>query len=467
MDERFRSVTLSLRDRFYESLRMPGGSGHERLSGRYAADPALGQAFYQILDRVSYRLMEDRENFYGYFFFQMGREIRLDLAGPTGVNFKGAGYVLYFNPLLFLELDQEQMLSAIKHEILHVLSGHLIRAAALKNHLSRGAMNMGMDIVVNSLLSPLPPYAVTLRSVNARYFLNMEPYETFEAYSDKIQIAMDLLDERKETEEEAAGDEAMIQIEFSPDRTHDLWEESTEADEEIMLEMARKAANQAAKGELPAYIQSLLEGLKGSREELPWNVYLNRLMGRVESQRRRTVTRRDRRQPDRLELRGQLRVHKAKILVGIDISASISDGEFRQAMVEVLAIVKNYNHEITVAECDDEIRRTYPVRREQDLKERLNTRGATRFAPVVDYGNQSGINLLIYFTDGRGEKRLPAVPKGYKILWIISGKGDKLSLDTSYGAVKKLSREGVRETKEEHVEVDKGGHSMNHHESMF
>ena len=67
------------------------------------------------------------------------------------------------------------------------------------------------------------------------------------------------------------------------------------------------------------------------------------------------VTRRNRRQPNRLDLRGQLRSHKVKIVVALDISGSISDQEFNQAIKEVLDIVKNYNHEITIIECDSEI----------------------------------------------------------------------------------------------------------------
>ena len=32
--------------------------------------------------------------------------------------------------------------------------------------------------------------------------------------------------------------------------------------------------------------------------------------------------------------------------------------------------------------------------------------------------------MLIYFTDGKGETELKVKPKGYKVLWVISGKGD-------------------------------------------
>lgn len=56
-------------------------------------------------------------------------------------------------------------------------------------------------------------------------------------------------------------------------------------------------------------------------------------------------------------MRGELRNHKAEIAVAIDISGSISDEEFKQAIKEVLAIVKNHNHEITIIECDNGIKK--------------------------------------------------------------------------------------------------------------
>jgi predicted metal-dependent peptidase len=55
--------------------------------------------------------------------------------------------------------------------------------------------------------------------------------------------------------------------------------------------------------------------------------------------------------------------------------------------------------------------------------------------------------LLIYFTDGLGENELDTVPNNYKILWVITGKGEKLSLIKPYGEVKRLSN--VRTEKSE------------------
>ena len=47
--------------------------------------------------------MEDEDNFFGYFFFQMGKELDLTLRAPTGVTFRGTKYILFFQPFLFLE----------------------------------------------------------------------------------------------------------------------------------------------------------------------------------------------------------------------------------------------------------------------------------------------------------------------------------------------------------------------------
>ena len=54
--------------------------------------------FFKLVDKVNLSIMEDKDNFYGYFLIQMGRDIRFDVSSPTAVNFKGAKYVIYFNP---------------------------------------------------------------------------------------------------------------------------------------------------------------------------------------------------------------------------------------------------------------------------------------------------------------------------------------------------------------------------------
>lgn len=422
--------------------------------------------FFSLVDKVNLSLMEDKDNFYGYFLLQMSREIRFDISSPTAVNFKGAKYVLYFNPVIFLALNLGQMESAIKHEILHVVSMHLIRAKELQDSYSTLAINLAMDIVVNTYLDHLPPYATTLEWVNVHYSLRLLPFEPFEYYAEKIQTALDLLEVVEDDTENDSYNDEKLETDYNPEKTHDIWDDSSDLDEQTLKEFTEKFIDASQKGKLPNYLESMISSLKNSQGELPWNLYLKRLMGSVESNKKKTITRRNRRQPERLDLRGQLRSHKAKIVVALDISGSISDEEFNQAIKEVLSIVRNYNHEITIVECDSEIRRVYQVKSVKDLKARGDIRGNTRFTPVFEYANTKKIDLLVYFTDGKGEEKLNAIPKGYKTLWVISGRGDKLSLEEAYGVVKKLKKIELKDNILDSRDVEKGGYSMQNQEKI-
>lgn len=422
--------------------------------------------FFNLVDKVNVSLMEDTDNFYGYFLFQMSREIRFDISSPTAINFKGTKYTIYFNPIIFLTLTIKQMESTIKHEILHIVSMHLIRAKEFRDSYSTLAMNIAMDIVVNAHLDHLPPYATTLEWVNLNYSLKLLPFEPFEYYLEKVQTALDLLEVVEEETTDDDNIEERIKTAYDPENTHDMWEDSGDLDGQTLTEFTEKFIHASQKGMIPNYLENMLASLKNNKSELPWNLYLKRLMGAVESNQKKTVTRRNRRQPDRLDLRGQLRSHKAKIIVALDISGSISDEEFNQAMKEVLCIVKNYNHEITIIECDSEIRRVYNVKSAKDIKARINIRGGTRFTPVFEYANTKKVNLLVYFTDGKGEDKLLSVPRGYKTLWVISGSGGALSLKETYGVVKKLKAIKVKDTLSDMSDVEKGGYSMNNQEKF-
>ncbi|HCO74696.1 MAG TPA: hypothetical protein DIT16_07585 [Clostridium sp.] len=419
----------------------------------------LKMEFYKLVDRVNLAMMEDKENFYGYFLFQVKREIRYDIATPTSISFKGAKYIIYFNPLIFLQLNLSQMQGTIKHEIHHILALHLVRAKELRRKYSTLAVNMAMDIVANQYIDFLPAYATTLEWVNTKYNLKLEPYNSMEYYVREIQGELDLLEEDKEGEEDdSKGD---TKDEYDPKKTHDTWDESDDIDDKTLKSFTEKFADLSSKGKLPIEIEAMLKTLKGSENEIPWNIYLKKIMGTLESSKKKTVTRRSRRQPNRLDLKGELRGHRAKIAVAIDISGSISDAEFMQAMKEVLSIVKNYNSEVTIIECDSNIKRAYKVKSVKDIRERVTKGGGTQFTPVFKYINNTDTNLLIYFTDGKGEDKLKVTPKGYRTLWIISGRGYKLSLKEPYGVVKRLK---AIEEKDEFIDIHdvrNDGWSMN------
>ena len=82
------------------------------------------------------------------------------------------------------------MESAVKHEVLHILSLHPLRAKDLKKQFSPLAVDLAMDIVVNTYLAPLPSDAVTLAVVNLQYGLSMPLFESLEYYAEEIQCAL-------------------------------------------------------------------------------------------------------------------------------------------------------------------------------------------------------------------------------------------------------------------------------------
>lgn len=432
---------------------------------KFILPPEETAEFLRLLDIVSLNLMEDEDNFFGYFLFQMGWKIRFDLASPTAVNFVGAQYVIYFNPIQFLPMSLEQMETSIKHEILHIVSLHLLRQRDLKDHYSKRALNMAMDIVVNTYLIHLPPDAITLKLVSDAYDLDLQPFETFEYYADRIQEAIDRLGQTRDAPEEGTRSEETIETTFDPDKTHELWEESEVPDDQTLEKFTEKFVDAAMKGKVTDYLEGMIANLKKKANALPWYWYLRKIMGSIACEHKKTTTRRNRRQPERLDLRGHLRNYKAKIYIALDVSGSISDSEFDQAMEEVLDIVKGYDHEITMIECDNQIRRTYTVETMRDLRDRINIRGGTSYEPVIEYANKHYIDLLIYFTDGKGEDELKVKPQGYKILWVISGNGEDLSVKNPYGIVKKLDPLKVYDPLP-FDDVEKGGFSMNHQEDI-
>ena len=422
--------------------------------------------FLKLVTNVNFMLIEDSENFYGYFLLQMSREIKYDITTPTAVNFKLSRYVIYFNPYIFLNLTGEQMKSTIKHEIYHILSFHLKRARVLKTKYSALAINMAMDIVVNQHLKDLPHFATTLDSINFKYSLKLQPYMTMEYYADKIQSALSLLEEKDESQEDDSKFDR-IKKEYDASKTHDLWEESTEIDEETLKNFTEKFVSLSDKGSIPLYLEGMLKGLAGKKGEIPWNMYLKKLMGTLEGDKKKTITRRSRRQPNRLDLRGELRGHTARITLAIDTSGSISDEEFKGAIKEVFNIVKTYKHEITLIECDTQIRQVYKVKSINSIRQRSSSRGGTKYTPVIKYVNNTDTNILIYFTDGKGEEKLEEMPKGYKILWVISGRGDKLSLKEPIGTIKKLKPVEIIEDMQERLDVMVDGFSANSHEPIY
>ena len=420
---------------------------------------AFEQRLWNILHDVNSLLLEE-DQFFGYFYLQMAHRIRFDMTSAFGINLKQGGYVLYVNPFILLRQPPDVMKDGIKREILHIISAHLMRVKTLSQSFNKTAVHMAMDMVVNDYLEHVDRDAVTVANVNARFGLLLKRFRTIEYYAKAIDKVMK---EKPDLFVPIDNAETAVAMEFDPQTSHDIWDESDSIDTDTMDQITERYINEASKGDMEGYVKSLIDTFQKTRRALPWYFYLKKLMGKVASGYKKTTMRRNRRQPERLELSGTLRQHKANVWVALDMSGSITDVEFTNALEQVLQIVHAYNHRITVVECDNEVRRTYTMESVKDVKPRLDVRGATAFPPVFSLANQNRVDLLVYFTDGKGEERLREAPKGYKVLWVLTGEKPQLSLHNPYGLVRELGYVGVDETQDidEFVRMtNRGGFSM-------
>lgn len=407
-------------------------------AGPFDITEGFREKFMELIELCTFSLMNGEDNFFALFMIQMQRAIKFDMPSATGISASISCFTVYFNPAIFLKCSLEEMKALIKHEVYHIMFSHLKRSDSIKKKYSALAVNKAMDITVNQYIRNLPAFMDTLQCVRLSYNADFKDDGTLEEYAEAIQKAIDRLKVKKGKEDISKQD---MEWEYDSNHTHDIWDMSyKDLNFEQLGELTRKTANNANRGRLPAEIGTLLS-VMNEKPEISWSQYLRKLIGTIPSGYRKTITRKDRRQPDRLDLRGKLSDHAANIVVALDISGSMTDTEIKQAMVEILTIIRNAATDITVIECDSQIRRIYRVRSDKDIRQKLDNRGGTRFSPVFKYLRENGMrnHLLIYFTDGLGEEQLEIVPSNYRTLWVLTGKGEKLSLARPYGEIKRLS----------------------------
>lgn len=400
--------------------------------------------FSKLIELCTFSMMGSEDNYFALFTMQMKREVKLDIETAVGSIAALSHYKIYFNPYIFLQCSIEEMKALLKHEVYHIMYNHFKRAEHIKGKYSSLAISRAMDVSINQYIRNLPPWSDKLHNVSLTYNIDLKPNLTMEEYAKEIQEGIDKLKskEGKEVIKDKGDDEEFqIKKEHNPERAHQLWKENEYyLNFEQIKELTKKIASNAAKGKVPGEFREVLERLN-QRPEISWKDYLRRNIGKLPSGYKKTITRKDRRQPNRLDIRGRLSRKVTEIVVAIDISGSISDKEIEQIVIEVLEIVKNSNSEITIIECDNRVRRVYKAKDKKDIRSKLDTRGGTAFSPVFEYIKRKSMRdcFIIYFTDGVGEEVLSCTPINRNILWVLTGKGEKLSLRNPYGPVKKLS----------------------------
>lgn len=388
--------------------------------------------FFDIVENVILFLLQGQDAFFGQFMLSIKREIRFDIKVPIATIPKRDGFNMYFNPFFFLSCTKKEMAALLKHEIYHIMNLHFEREKKLKDRFSREAVGLALDISINQYIKDLPVYSRKLEAINMEHNLNLYENRSIEEYTEEIYKSIkSRMKDKKFNEDD--NDEFLLDM----DNAHEIWDE-IDIDEESIESLTKKTAISAYNKNAPKGIEKLILAYD-EKPEISWKSVLKNSIPSIKSGYKKSVVRRNRRQPERFDLRGTLPKNEAEVVVAIDISASIKDDEMKKILIEILGITRNSKNNITVIECDNEIRRVYRLNNEKDIQKRCRENGSTLFSPVFKYIRENRMKncILIYFTDGVGENELEIKPFNKKTLWVICGN-EELSLKESYGEVKRI-----------------------------
>ena len=418
--------------------------------------------FYQLLELIQLFMISERDSYYGYFM--MNLTFNADFCSKTIAGIKLNTYppVMISNPLLLCNFPLKMIIFIICHEIEHIVLNHpaeMVKANPMGDSDIYEKFNLAADASVNDRLRyeikvenrkfmAVPEGCILSETLKKMFNLrNVRPLENYGYYFELIKNK----DNHDNGTDSAENDPSFNTDEFESDDIitqyncdkiddHN-WSDSDDADEitdvvKDFINASTEIMDDEIRSNMPEYY---LEQVKLINEppKISWKKLLKKYVGTITANKNKTRTRLNRRQPDRYDLSGEISSKVLKITVAIDTSASVTGREVSMIFNEIFTILAKRKYCITVIECDSEIQRVYTVGKPSDVRLDIAGRGGTEFTPVVEYINSDKYfrdSLLIYFTDGYGEKRIPR-PLTYRNLWVITGNTDELSLENPYGAV--------------------------------
>lgn len=372
---------------------------------------------HEDLAIISKELMLEQP-FYGLFLIGLNKEFG-KAVDTAGVSRQNINYKLVINPDFWNSLSNDHRKGLLWHEVLHIVFDHI----NLRNSYGDFRLfNIAADCELNQYIpehllpegailpSTFPDLNLKLRAGTDYYYNELlKDQQNNSGNSDNGGSLQDLLD--------ALGDEDM----------HPTWKEfddMSEAEKRLMTAQAEYQIREAveevikARGSIPGEISSIYQRIINPEPpKFDWRKYIRNFIGNSYQVETRTSRKKlNKRFPDFPAMKFKPKKH---ILVAIDTSGSVSDTEVKEFLNEIYHLHRA-GTELTVAQCDTEIRDISKYNPRKDIK--IYGRGGTEFDPILEYYNKNAhvYTSLVYLTDG--ECTASITPRG-KMLWVISTNG--------------------------------------------
>ncbi len=433
--------------------------------------------FLEFMELAKLFLISERDSYYGYFLMNMQFSVNFGVNSIAGIKLNTFPPVFESNPLLLCKFKLKEILYVICHEIDHIVLNHpaeMVKANPTHDEQTFYEFNLAADASVNDRINheikaesraflSAPDGLITSTALKKMYDLkHIIPMENYAYYFNLISgkkekdnrsgngqnSVMQQQNQKDGTAQSGQGDAGESENIVTAANCGQLADHNWEAgsDPEDAQAVVRELVNSAvdmmseeSRGRMPAHFMSRVE-LINKPPVLSWQAILKKYIGTISANKRTTRMRLNRRQPERFDLSGRVDDKVLKIAVAIDTSGSVNDHMISQIFNEIFAILAKRKHEITVIECDAEVQRVYRAKNAGEIQKKVAGRGGTMFTPVIEYINKDKYfrdALLIYFTDGFGEREIPK-PKTYRNLWVVFDNERHLSVKEPYGVVLKL-----------------------------
>ena len=415
------------------------------------------EMFLAIFDIIKMIMISRQERYYGIFLMNFDLEIDFTSYYDAGVSIDSFPFRMTVNPLLIGLKPLPEMIYIFCHEIEHIVLNHPvdgIRYNSQKDPRIGFKLNVAMDASINDRLTAdnkgnefniiaEPEDAITSKYLSEAFKIHIKSLQAFDYYFERIsdvggdgtmplKIVFADTSKKKEiiTEAKRKG------ITCLP-----CWTTSDDPDEctSIIRRFVSDVCNgmpDSMRDNLPGYQKESLNKLLAP-PTITWKQILKRYIGTIPEGHRKTRLRLNRRQPERYDISGSINNRIIKLVVAIDTSCSMSPETLNGIMVEILDIIGTRMCEVTVVECDAEIRHIYKVRSVKDVSYDIHGRGGTSFIPVIEYINSNRYfrdAILIYFTDGMGDHFIPR-PLTLRTMWVLHNEYCELSVREPYGEV--------------------------------
>ena len=413
------------------------------------------ELFLAIFDIIKMIMISRQERYYGIFLMNFDLKIDFSSYNDAGVSIDTFPFRMTVNPLLIGLKSLPEMIYIFCHEIEHIILNHPVDAIKYnpqKDPAIGLKLNIAMDASINDRMAAdnkekefniiaEPEGIITSTYLRETFQIRVKSLQAFDYYFERIPdkgggaplkiIFVDAVDQNEIiTEPKRKG------IAGLP-----CWTISDDPDEcasiiRRFVSDVCKGMSDSMRGNLPGHQKEALNKILAPAT-ITWKQLLKRYIGTIPDGHRKTRLRLNRRQPERYDISGSMNDRLIKIVVAIDTSGSMSPENLSRIMVEIFDIIGSRMCEVTVIECDAEIRHMYKARSVKDVSYDIHGRGGTSFIPVIEYVNSNRYfrdAILIYFTDGMGDFFIPR-PLTLRTLWVLHNKHCELSVREPYGKV--------------------------------